>query len=158
MKVATLWQFWASAMALELKKNETRGRQTHYRGLLAIHAAKTFPASARDAWWNNRIAREAIQAHGYRTIDDLPRGVILCVVNVVDCISTNAVMGSEEWRQLPIPGDMEWSFGDYAPNRWAWITENCQRLIKPVPYSGNQTIHALPLPVLEQVRAQLPPS
>ena len=40
MKAITLWDPWASAMALELKRNETRGWSTPYRGPLAIHAAK----------------------------------------------------------------------------------------------------------------------
>jgi hypothetical protein len=40
MKAITLWQPWASFMALDLKKNETRGWGTDYRGALAIAAAK----------------------------------------------------------------------------------------------------------------------
>jgi hypothetical protein len=152
MKVATLHQFWATAMALGLKQTETRSRRINYRGLLAIHSAKTIPQYARDAWWSNRMAREAIQAQGYRTIDDLPLGKILCVVNVVDCIGTDSRVDGG----CPDPLSLEFWMGDYRPGRWAWITEGCQRLIQPIPYSGNQTIHDLPSAILEQVRAQLP--
>jgi len=39
----TLTQPWASLVAGGAKHNETRDWYTSYRGLLAIHAAKTFP-------------------------------------------------------------------------------------------------------------------
>lgn len=148
IKVITLHQFYASGMALGLKRNETRPRRIHYRGLLAIHSAKTIPQEKRDAWWSNKLAREAIQVHGYRTIDDLPLGKILCVVKVVDCISTNSEGG------VPAEESIERAFGIYTPDRWVWIMEDCQRLAEPISYSGNQTIHDLPLPVLERVKAQ----
>jgi len=40
MKALSLWQPWASAIALGSKRIETRGWATSYRGPLAIHAAK----------------------------------------------------------------------------------------------------------------------
>ena len=39
MKVITLWQPWASLVALGLKENETRGWGQNYKGPLAIQAA-----------------------------------------------------------------------------------------------------------------------
>ena len=47
MKAISLWQPWASAMALGLKRNETRSWETLVRGPIAIHAAKGFPQYAR---------------------------------------------------------------------------------------------------------------
>jgi hypothetical protein len=40
MKALTLWQPWATAIALGLKHYETRTWFVGYRGDLAIHAAK----------------------------------------------------------------------------------------------------------------------
>jgi hypothetical protein len=40
MKIFTLWQPWATFIALNLKQFETRHWGTSYRGKLAIHAAK----------------------------------------------------------------------------------------------------------------------
>src|SRR5437868_804524 len=40
VKALSLWQRWASAMALGWKRIETRHWSLSYRGLLAIHAAK----------------------------------------------------------------------------------------------------------------------
>ena len=39
MKAISLHQPWASAVAIGVKQNETRGRKTHVRGRIAIHAA-----------------------------------------------------------------------------------------------------------------------
>ena len=40
MKALSLWQPWASLVALRVKTIETRSWSTSYRGPLAIHAAK----------------------------------------------------------------------------------------------------------------------
>lgn len=38
LKAITLWEPWASLMAIGAKKNETRGCWTKHRGDIAIHA------------------------------------------------------------------------------------------------------------------------
>jgi activating signal cointegrator 1 len=43
MKALSLWQPWASLVALGIKTIETRSWETKYRGPLAIHAAKKRP-------------------------------------------------------------------------------------------------------------------
>lgn len=43
MKALTLWQPWATLVALGVKTIETRSWSTSYRGPLAIHAAKKAP-------------------------------------------------------------------------------------------------------------------
>ena len=48
MKALTLTQPWASLVACGAKTIETRSWRTPYRGPVAIHAAKGFPA---DAGW-----------------------------------------------------------------------------------------------------------
>lgn len=40
MKVITLWEPWASLIAVGAKMIETRSWNTNYRGRIAIHAAK----------------------------------------------------------------------------------------------------------------------
>ena len=77
MKALTLTQPWASLVALGHKQIETRSWATRYRGPLAIHAAKGFPARAR------QFAEEE------RAIGRLPariaRGAVLCIVELIDC-------------------------------------------------------------------------
>jgi hypothetical protein len=48
MKALSLWQPWATLIALKKKQIETRSWRTTYRGPLAIHAAKSYPQEARD--------------------------------------------------------------------------------------------------------------
>lgn len=64
MKAISLHQPWATAMALGLKKIETRGRLTHVRGQLVIHAASRASGDVRAAgleqpwaFWNDRCYR-----------------------------------------------------------------------------------------------------
>lgn len=44
MKALSLWQPWASAIALGLKRHETRGQTTHYRGEIAVCATRAWSA------------------------------------------------------------------------------------------------------------------
>ena len=48
MKALSLWQPWASAIALGHKRIEPRHWTTSYRGLIAIHAAKRWTADERE--------------------------------------------------------------------------------------------------------------
>ncbi len=133
MKVLSLTQPWATLMALGLKQIETRSWRMAYRGPLAIHAAKGFPMRARELTYQKPFCTVLLQ-HDLRLVD-LPLGAILCVVDAVDCVSTNtpdldAVLkyrGAEHER----------AFGDYSPNRFLWITENVRRLPEPIPARGS---------------------
>lgn len=40
MKAVSLWEPWATLVRLKIKRIETRGWSTSYRGPLAIHATK----------------------------------------------------------------------------------------------------------------------
>ncbi|KKK87600.1 hypothetical protein LCGC14_2751630 [marine sediment metagenome] len=105
MKALTLTQPWASLVALGHKQVETRSWRTQYRGPIAIHAAKGFPSEAR------RFA-ELERAIG-RIPDRIPRGAVVCIIDLVDCQPTEEVA-------LRISG-LERHLGDYAPGRWAWL-------------------------------------
>lgn len=48
MKALSLWQPWASLMALGVKQNETRSWPTSHRGDLLICAAKRMPTPDED--------------------------------------------------------------------------------------------------------------
>jgi hypothetical protein len=47
MQILTLWQPWASLVAIGAKTIETRGRPTNYRGPLLIHGTRRQPTSPR---------------------------------------------------------------------------------------------------------------
>lgn len=48
MKALSLWNPWASLMAVVAKKIETRSWPTSYRGATAIHAAKKWDSDLRE--------------------------------------------------------------------------------------------------------------
>ena len=105
MKALTLTQPWATLVALGHKQVETRSWRTQYRGPIAIHAAKGFPSEAcRFAGVERAIGR--IPAR-------IPRGAVVCIINLVDCQPTEEVA-------LRISG-LERHLGDYTPGRWAWL-------------------------------------
>lgn len=60
MRAITLWQPWASAVALGSKTIETRHWSTNYRGPLAIHAAKRRNIGELDDLWRDARWRGAL--------------------------------------------------------------------------------------------------
>lgn len=116
-------QPWASLVAMGAKKLETRSWSTHYRGPLAIHASRGLRPEARE-WCRTEPFRSALVG---LDPDTLPRGAIVAVCELVDCI-----------RITPgnVPEDPERAFGDYAPGRWAWQLEEIRRLPEPIPAKG----------------------
>lgn len=131
MRAITLRQPWASLIALGAKRIETRSWRTSYRGWLAIHAAKTFLAPER-ALCEQEYFRAALLAD--ESLDparplagQLPRGCILAVARLDDCLPTGGIQ---------LPGEPERSFGDYTPGRFAWYLSQVQRLPQPIPARG----------------------
>lgn len=155
MKVISLWEPWASLMAVGAKHNETRSWSTTYLGDLAIAASKRKTRPILQAC-SDEILIPCFQAlrEGYElsTPDSSPDymdantiGRILCVVRLVQ------VMPTERFQ----PQSPEFLFGDYTPGRWAWITNSCRRLREPIPFKGSQGLRDLPADIEEQVRRQL---
>lgn len=132
MKAISLWQPWASAIALEAKLIETRKWWTSHRGPLAIHAAKKDESNLRDffSWQVCRPIRAI-----YPTFDDLPRGCIVATCKLVECIKTTDV--DHLSRQ-------EKDFGDYSAGRYAWVLDEIKALPQPVPFRGSQGLFEWP--------------
>lgn len=142
----TLKQPWAWAVAHLGKDVENRTWQTHYRGLIAIHAGMTteygvimpFPA--------------AIRAHINAQRDDSPdlkvRGAIVAVALLHDChldakctdLRTGRVGFCSPWAQR---------------DSWHWRLK-VTAVTEPVPCRGALGLWNLPDDVDELVRARLP--
>lgn len=156
----SLWQPWASFVAYLLKSNETRGWATNYRGPLAIHATKKEPSEVFSELFelsfveDERLAREYVcglmeisgladrepRAGECRELfNALPRGKILCVVNLVDCVPTRSVKDDITYQ--------EWAYGDYSDGRFAWVTEMVHRFEEPIPAKGSQGLWQWERPV-----------
>ena len=64
MKTLTLLQPWATLVALEAKRIETRSWYTTYRGPLAIHAARRMSKAAISLCWEAPF-RDVLETGGY---------------------------------------------------------------------------------------------
>ena len=144
MKMLSLWEPYASLMALGHKRIETRSWTTTYRGPLAIHAAA-----------GGLSRTELIKMMGTPEIvklglnpSELNPGHILAVVDLVDCRST----------RFPIPPGMdiprERAFGNYEPGRWMWITQGLKKLRRPIPFKAHQGLCEVPADVVERIIAE----
>ena len=133
IKAVSLWQPWASLIAVGAKKYETRSWPTRYRGLLAIHAAKRWTADEHTEFirfthlWPELLPKltNAIWAD-----KPLPLGAVLCVCKLVTVVSTEAVRGNLTYQ--------EYKFGNFNPGRFAWQMEVIEVFNKPIPARGEQ--------------------
>lgn len=131
MKALTLHQPWATLVAIGAKQIETRSWRTHYRGPLAIHAAKKSPLGAvRLAFYNPFYA--ALKAGGYEPFKPLPAGVVVATCRLVDC---RLIVRIADW-----PDEPEVELGDYRPGRYMWLLEEVEKLEPPVPARGRQGV------------------
>lgn len=127
----SLYQPWASLVAIGAKQYETRSWATKYRGRLAIHAGREFG-------WDQGVLltqepfRSVLRRAGINIPSQLPRGVILATCTVADCVRTEDIVD-----QL---SDEERAFGDYSPGRYAWQLEDMRLLPTPIPARGHQRL------------------
>jgi activating signal cointegrator 1 len=112
----SLWQPWASFIAIGVKPYETRHWRAPARfvGLrIAIHAAKK-PVSRDDREWWQRISGEAA----------LPLGAFVCTAILRAVVPAESVLSDD--------------FGDYLAGRFCWHLVDVERLPSPIPAKGAQ--------------------
>src|ERR1700735_2520502 len=98
MRAISLHQPWATLVARGIKRYETRHWRTHFRGPLAIHAARRWGREQRD------LAR----SFGIVEFHLVPLGAVIAVCNLTDCVPSNEVPEGER------------VYGIFAPGRFAW--------------------------------------
>lgn len=131
MKAISLWEPWASAMAMGAKRIETRSWPTSYRGPLLICASKR-PMDAV-----GQEIRITLADHGFFFT---PRyGMAVCVVDLIRC----DVIAPYERDGL------EYELGDFTPGRYAWTTANV-RPVMPFAVSGRQGLFEVDTALVNQ--------
>lgn len=128
MKAISLWQPWATAIAVGVKRVETRHWSTNYTGRLAIHAAKRW-----------QTAEQYFAAQEYqigRLPRDIPLGVIVATCTLMGCRRTEDVE-----HQVT---EIERIYGNYAPGRFAWFLTDIVALPAPIPFKGAQGFFNVP--------------
>jgi len=137
MKALTLWEPWASLVAVEEKKVETRIWATKYRGPLAIHAAKKSPpewlgASRNGDYFQERLALIEKKYGWENGWWKQTAGNVLCIVNLVAVECTELV-------RVDL-GEQEILFGNYDHGRYALFFEMIERFETPIPAKGNRLL------------------
>ena len=149
MKAISLWQPWASAIAIEAKRIETRSWPTSYRGPLAIHAAKRCIGAEQAHLQSLATFRAALWPLDYGWGGPpLPLGCIVAVCRLVDCRPVESFTAQEigvnrYWPDRKCP--FTWSerdMGDYTPGRFGWVLADIRRT-QEVPYRGAQGLFDL---------------
>lgn len=128
MKAITLWEPWATAMALGLKRNETRSWSHGHRGDLVICSAKR----KMDQLGFNLCLQHKIP------LQEIRYGYALCIVEVTGTVLTDSI------AEMTL-NETEYALGDYSYGRFAWITTNL-RPLKPFPVIGRQGFFEVDLP------------
>lgn len=149
MRAISLWQPWATLVALGAKRCETRSWETSYRGPLLIHAAKTWNRLLEFTCYHDHF-RDVLKSvpkrpeQNYK--DVLPFGAFVAVVDLVDCVRISA-------ETVP-PCMREVEFGDYTFGRFRWDLQNVRRLDPAIPSIGRQGFYVPDAPTLERVKTR----
>jgi len=130
VKAISLWQPWASAIALGHKRIETRHWATHYRGPIAIHAAKL---------WTREERAFAAELHAEGNMPTgLPLGAIVATATLYDCMRTEYLFN--EMHISPL----EQRLGNFARGRYGWLFRDIETFLTPVPFKGRQGLFNVP--------------
>jgi activating signal cointegrator 1 len=145
IKAITLWQPWATLMAIGAKRFETRSWSTSYKGPIAIHAAKR-PIKSVEL---NHMMRLVIKDRGLLR-SDFPLGQVVAI-GYLRKIYPTSHRGIIRAGTIPIylppsPNSQEGSFGDWSHGRFAWLITDIWHLVEPVPARGRQQLWNWQLP------------
>jgi activating signal cointegrator 1 len=134
-KIITLWQPWATLIALGLKTYETRHWRTYYTGLIVIHAAKR--KMDRDGL---KLLQTLQDGFELPSAEAIPYGQIVAVALLKNCHK----IGQETYFDLSgrhiNPKDVspiERLCGNWGQGRFAWELSNVLAT-EPFPYKGSQ--------------------
>ena len=180
-RAISLHQPWASLVALEIKKYETRSWGTKFRGKLLICSAKK--KYTPDQCFVNKVFDLADMGTFHRTrlnflgkntkyTEFLPMGKVLCVVDLVSCWEMKSRPKRGEYYNSrgdagivtlqPRNGvisetvtELERLCGDWQDGRFAWELENTKALYEPISIKGKQGLWIPDLSIIEEVETQL---
>jgi hypothetical protein len=140
LRALSLWQPWASLIAVGAKCVETRGWGSLHRDRLAIHAAKRWTSTEReflaDLLCDPRLSADQKRALSLSLDSPLAFGSVVAVVDLVDVRRMD-----DSWCEAQT--DLERLLGAHEPGRYAWILSGVRPLRAPVPVRGRQGLWTL---------------
>ena len=129
MKTITIDPVWAWAIRRGIKTVENRTWYIKHRGDLAIHAGQGTPQRDRES-------RAILEGLGHEVPVSLPRGAVVAVVTLFDCLSVE-----EAQRIYPPLADDPFCSGPEC-----WLLKNI-RPINPIPCPGKQGLWNFEFPI-----------
>lgn len=161
MRILSLWQPWASLIALGLKQYETRSWGTDYRGRLAIHATKRLLDETELAllWKLETMTGRKLNPVDFK----YPTGAIVAIADLTQCSEMTSLPAvNPPWHQISLNTTcsgltpLELAVGGWADGRYAWKLESVRSLDEPIPYKGGQGLRWLDdAPTLKAIAVRL---
>lgn len=149
LKLISMWEPWSSLLAHSMKRIETRGWSTDFRGEVAIHSTKgglsqeELFLTCADEPFRSLLADLGIFRPGMscpQLARAFPRGQIIAVGTLVDCCPTESdicIPGVFD-DHLDLNTEQERAFGDYSTGRYGLVFENVSMLQEPVSFKSRQ--------------------
>jgi hypothetical protein len=151
MKALTIYQPWASLIALGLKGTETRGRGTRYRGPLVIHAGLRWDAELERLYYTIRGYLAGLGGANLPRLP-LPLGAALAVSEVIDSIEVT--VGNQGNQGMFTESDRV--LGDCSVGRHVIVLGKPRPLRTPIPCRGAQGLWTVPPRLEDDIRYQIP--
>lgn len=136
LQCITLWEPWATLVVTGQKQWETRSWAIRYRGPLLIHAAKVWPDEVKALCRQEPFASTLAPSLALSPDLSHTRGRILGMVEVVGCVSTEAIRRALSKRER--------AFGDYGVARFAWELSRPVAFREPVLSRGARGLYTVP--------------
>lgn len=147
MRALTVWQPWASLLALGCKRIETRSwRQLMNPGeVIAIHAAKR----EESIMWGSPEdeARRAVARSLHPCATTYPLGAVVALCTFRRVVGVDA----PDFTLLSV---LERSLGDFSPGRYGWVIGELAAMQEPIPCKGAQRLWTLPDDVADEAIRQ----
>lgn len=136
MKAITLWQPWATLLAVGCKHMETRSWPTKYRGEILIHASKKPYSQVRKILptKDRRYIEDLLQIKYFNGERNIPTGVIVGKAELAACVKITEAFRSGMANIRP----EEFILGDFTTGRYAWVMKNPVLFKEPIPAKGMQ--------------------
>jgi len=100
---------------------------------LAIHAAKGLTEEDMYICGDSPF-KEVLSAAGIKGVADLPRGRVLAIASLTDCIPSEHIAS---WPNVFSLSPYEQDFGNYGPGRWGFLLREIEVLRQPIPATGH---------------------
>lgn len=143
VKAISLWQPWASLIAVGAKRIETRSWPAPPALIgerIAIHAAKT----REHVQWCDELPFSLYTNNP----DVLPYGAVIAIARLSRCTQITTETAARLERSYP----HEHAFGDYTAGRYAWVLDDIKAFPEPIPFTGRQRIFDVPADILGLTR------